>query len=212
VKADPVKIDSIKGDATPVKSGFRLSNGTWAVLTFVAVFVFGWLVYRDGIPPTWLRDFAAEIALRATADPNAPLPEDSRQVTPRGLADTPYICAANVIPLTWDKFVVVTNADEARAQPALVSAQWSGMWRSIEDLATELAHDKRYQAIILLKDGKVVGDELFFTFWADLRGIVRPEGYGPADAIFVAAVKDGSYVLSIPDEIPPTACTKKTAP
>ncbi|MHB1207312.1 MAG: hypothetical protein ACYCZX_17210 [Rhodospirillaceae bacterium] len=205
MQADPT-------DTAPAKRGFRLSNGTWAVLTFIAVFVFGWLVYRDGIPPTWLRDFAAEIALRATPDPNAPLPEDSRQVTPRGLADSPYICAANVIPLTWDKFVVVTNADEARAQADLTSAQWSGMWRSAQDLAAELEHDKRYQAIVLLKDGKVVGAELFFTFWADLRGIARVEGYGATDAIFVAAVKDGTYVLSNPDEIPPTACTRKAGP
>jgi hypothetical protein len=206
-----VKADPVNADTAPAKAGFRLSNGSWAVLTFIAVFVFGWLVYRDGIPPTWLRDFAAEIALRATADPNAPLPEDSRMATPRGLADSPYICAANVIPLTWDKFVIVTNAEEARVQPALAAAKWSGAWGSVEDLAKELAHDDRYQALVLLKDGKVVASELFFTFWANLKGIARAEGYGPADAIFVAAVKDGTYVLSTPDEIPPTACTKKAA-
>ena len=198
-------------ETAPTKPGFRLSNGTWAVLTFIAVFVFGWLVYREGIPPTWLRDFAAEIALRATPDPNAPVPEDSRQVTPRGLADSPYICAANVIPLAWDTFVVVTNADQARAQPALTAARWSGMWQSAQDLAVELEHDKRYQAIVLLKDGKVVGAELFFTFWADLKGIARLEGYGPADAVFVAAVREGTYVLTNPDEIPATACAKKAA-
>ena len=27
----------------------RLSNGTWAVVTFIAVFVFGWLVYRQNL-------------------------------------------------------------------------------------------------------------------------------------------------------------------
>jgi hypothetical protein len=205
-------VDPVTDDIAPVKKGFRLSNGTWAVITFVAVFVFGWLVYRDGIPPTWLRDFAAEIALRAEADPNAPLPEDSRQVTPRGLADTPYICAANVIPLVWDKFVVVTSADQVRAQADLTGAKWSGLWHSADDLAAELAKDERYQALILIKDQKVVGAELFFTFWGDLKSIARVEGYGPADAIFVAAVKNGTYVLTSPSDIPASACAKKVAP
>ena len=56
-------------ETAPTKPGFRLSNGTWAVLTFIAVFVFGWLVYREGIPPTWLRDFAAERSEEHTSTP-----------------------------------------------------------------------------------------------------------------------------------------------
>ncbi len=192
--------------------GFRLSNGTWAVLTFVAVFGFGWFMYRDGIPPAWLRDFAAEIALRAEADPDAPVPEDSRQVTPRGLAGTPYICVANIIPLTWDKMVVVTNADEARTQTDLVNASWKGAWSSAENLSNELARDERYQAVVLLRDGKVEAAELFFTFWANLKNLARPDGFTPGDAIFVAAVRKGTYVLSIPPEIPADACIKKAAP
>lgn len=198
--------------APPPKSKLSngtLSNGSWAVLTFIAVFVFGWLVYRQGIPPAWLRDFAADIALRAEADPEAPLPEDSRQQTPRGLADSPYICAGNVIPLAWDKMDVVTTADEARANPDLSGAVWKGQWDSVNDLANELARDPRYQAIVLLKDGKVQAAELFFTFWGDLKGLARPEGFTPADAIFVAAVKKGTYVLSSPADIPPNACMKK---
>ncbi len=190
----------------------KLSNGTWAVLTFIAVFVFGWLVYRQGIPPVWLRDFAADIALRAEADPAAPLPEDSRQATPRGQAGSPYICAANVIPLSWDKLVVVTTADEARQNAALGNAVWSGNWESAGDLANELARDERYQALVLLKDGKVAAAELFFTFWADLKPLARPEGFVPAEAIFVAAVKKGTYVLTVPADIPPDACPQKGSP
>lgn len=187
----------------------RLSNGTWAVLTFIAVFVFGWLVYRQGIPPAWLRDFAADIALRAEADPDAPLPEDSRQVTPRGLADTPYICAANVIPLSWDRLVVATTADEARMNAILSNASWTGAWDSAGDLANELARDSRYQAVVLLKDGKVQAAELFFTFWADLKDLARPEGFSANEAIFVAVVRKGAYVLTTPAEIPPDACPQK---
>lgn len=190
----------------------RISNGTWAVVTFVAVFVFGWLVYRQGIPPAWLRDFAADIALHAEADPDAPLPEDSRQATPRGLAGSPYICAANVIPLTWDKLIVATTADEARMNAELSNASWTGAWDSAGDLANELARDPRYQAVVLLKDGKVRAAELFFTFWADLKPLARPEGFTPADAIFVAAVKKGTYVLTTPAEISPNACPRKANP
>ena len=198
-------------EPAPETTNFRMSNGSWAVLTFIAVFVFGWLVYRDGIPPTWLRDFAAEIALRATADSAAPLPEDSRQATPRGLADSPYICAANIMPLAWDKMVVVTTPEEALAQSDLASAAWQGTWNSAEDLGNQLASDKRYQAIVLLKDGKVQAAELFFTFWADLKALARPEGFAPTDAIFVAAVKGGTYVLTMPTDLPPNACMKKAA-
>lgn len=190
----------------------RLSNGTWAVVTFIAVFVFGWLVYRQGIPPAWLRDFAAEIALLAEADPEAPLPEDTRQATPRGLAESPYICAANVIPLSWDKLLVATTADEARTNADLGSASWTGNWSSAGDLANELARDSRYQAVVLLKDGKVQAAELFFTFWADLKGLARPEGFTPNQAVFVAAVKKGTYVLTTPAEIPPDACPQKGSP
>ncbi len=190
----------------------KLSNGTWAVLTFIAVFVFGWLVYRQGIPPVWLRDFAADIALRATPDPDAPLPEDSRQATPRGLATSPYICAAGVIPVAWDKLVVVTTADEARMNAMLSNASWTGAWDSAGDLANELARDARYQAVVLLKDGKVQAAELFFTFWADLKPLARAEGFAPNEAIFVAEVKKGAYVLNIPAEIPPNACPEKGSP
>lgn len=188
----------------------RLSNGTWAVITFIAVFVFGWLVYRQGIPPAWLRDFAADIALRAAADPEAPVPEDSRQATPRGLADSPYICAANVIPMAWDRMLIATTADEARMNAELSNASWSGAWDSAGDLANELARDPRYQALVLLKDGKVQAAELFFTFWADLKPLARPEGFTPNDAIFVAAVRKGTYVLTTPAEIPPNACPQRT--
>lgn len=194
------------------RRGFRLSNGTWAVLTFIAVFGFGWFMYREGIPPAWLRDFAAEIALRAAADPDAPTPEDSRQVTPRGLADSPYICTANITPLPWDKMVVVTSAEEARTQADLAAASWKGAWSSADSLANELARDQRYQAVVLLKDGKVQAAELFFTFWANLKALARPEGFTPGAAIFIAAVRNGTYVLSVPTEIPATACMKKPAP
>lgn len=194
----------------PPKS--KLSNGTWAVVTFIAVFVFGWLVYRQGIPPVWLRDFAADIALRAAADPDAPLPEDSRQATPRGLANSPYICAANVIPLAWDKLVVATTGDEARQNADLGNASWTGAWDSAGDLANELARDPRYQAVVLLKDGKVQAAELFFTFWADLKALARPEGFSPGEAVFVAAVRKGTYVLTTPAEIPRDACPRKAQP
>lgn len=198
--------------AKPSRLSGGLSNGSWAVLTFIAVFVFGWLVYRQGIPPTWLRDFAADIALRAAADPAAAPPEDMRQVTPRGLAASPYICAAEVIPIPWDKFVVVTSAEEARTSPGLADAAWSGQWDSAEDLAKELARDQRYQAIVLIKDGKVRAAELFFTFWANLKALARPEGFSPGNAIFVAAARKGTYVLDVPTEIPSDACLKRASP
>ncbi len=156
------------------------------------------------IPPVWLHDLAADIALRAEADANAPLPEDSRQASPRGLADSPYVCVAKLVTQPWDRIVFVTAAQDMRTHPVLTAAKWPG--DAIDDVATELAKDKRYQLVVLLKDNTVVDAQKFFTFWANLEGVARAEGFTPADAIFTAASKDGVYVVSLAENAPADAC------
>jgi hypothetical protein len=183
----------------------RPSNGTLAVLAFVLVLVVGWLAYRNTIPPRWLHDFGEEIAIHAAPDPNAPPPEDSRQATPRGLSSSPYICAARAIHIPWDRIEFIASKEDARGVEALVAAKWPAN-KTLDAFADEVRHDPRYQGIVLLKDNRVVAAELFFTFWADLSALARPSGFTPADAVFTARVANGTYVLSVPKDVPADGC------
>ncbi len=189
--------------AAPARRRFA-STGTALVVGFVLLFVFGWFVYRPYIPPAWLRDFAADIAFRAAADPDPPPPTDTRQATPRGLADSPYICVAKVVDEPWDRFVAVAGGQDVRSHPILSGARWLSF--SHEDLAAQMARDNRYQLLVLLKDNAVLDAQLFYTFWGTLDGIARPEGFTPDEAIFTAASKGGIYVVTHAADAPADAC------
>jgi len=181
-----------------------ISTGTLLVIGLGLVLLVGWFGYKPMIPPVWLHALAADIALRAAADPNAPLPEDSRQATPRGLADSPYICVAKLVTQPWDRIVVVTANQDLRSHPVLTTAKWAG--DGMDDVAAKLATDKRYQLFVLLKDNAVIDAQLFYTFWADLEGVARPDGFTPAEAVFTAASKGGVYVVSLAENAPRDAC------
>lgn len=180
------------------------STGTALVLGLGLVFFIGWFAYQPMIPATWLHDLAADIALRAPADPNAPAPEDSRQASPRGLAASPYICMAKIIHVPWDRIVAVTTDENLRAHPVLTAAIWPK--NNLAAVAAEMARDPRYQLLVLLKDKAIVDTQMFFTFWANLEGIARPEGFTPEEAIFTAASKDGTYVVTQAVDAPSDAC------
>ena len=184
--------------------GRFLSTGTALVLGLGLVLLLGWFAYQPMIPPVWLHDLAADISLRAAADPDAPLPQDSREASPRGLADSPYICVAKIVQKPWDHIVAVTSVEDLRAHPVLTAATWPK--NNLEAVIAEMAHDDRYQLFVLLKDNTVVEAEMFYTFWANLDGVARPEGYTPEQAIFTAASKNGVYIVSAPDDAPPDAC------
>ncbi len=158
------------------------------------------------IPPPWLRAFGAEIALRAAADPQAPEPEDTREASPRGLADNPLICLANIATQPWDQVVFVTyNQGKALAEhPVLSRAEWPD--RAAKQ--AQLNADDRYQLVVLLRNGKVINSEFFFTFWADLAALSRPEGYTPQDAIFTAESHAGHYVLNVVPNASLDSCPK----
>jgi hypothetical protein len=179
-------------------------TGTRVVLGLGLFILIGWFAYRPYIPPAWLHDLSADIALRAEADPNPPLPEDSRQETPRGLADKPYICVANVVEGPWDRIFAVTAKQDLRSHPVLAEAVWPE--RSLEDTAAELARDERYQVFVLVKDNTVMDAQLFYTFWGKLDDIARPEGYGRDEAVFTAASRGGVYLLSPAVDVPADAC------
>jgi len=180
-------------------------NGHVLVLGLALSLIVGWLIYRNFIPDQWLRNFAADIALRGTPDPNAPLPTDSRQATPRGLADHPYICLRKLVPFSWDRMIVVPSGGDLQRTPGLGGVVWPDDMP--EKYRAEMASDRRYQLIVLLKGDRVVGSDLFYTFWGDLSALARPDGFIPETAIFTAVVRNGRYVLT-PVEPPfPPVCS-----
>jgi hypothetical protein len=172
----------------------KIRSGTVLVLGLIAAMAAGWFLYRQFIPATWLRNFAADIALRAAPDPAAPPPADTREATPRGLAASPYICLRKLVPFDWDRLIVVPSRGDLRTMPELQGVTWP------DDAPTRyparMATDPRYQLIVLVKGDKVVADELFYTIWADLSALARPEGFAPETAIFTAVVQGGRYVLT----------------
>lgn len=193
--------------SNPVNDGGKprsVKTGTLVVLGLVAVIAVGWIWYRPYIPPEWLHSFASDIALRANIDPNAPTPEDMRQASPRTVAESPYICVGKVIQEPWDRIVAVTNADSLRDHAVLKQATWPK--NNFNEFVDQLGRDKRYQLLVLLKDNTVEEAQLFYTFWGQLDGIARPEGFAREEAIFTADSKSGVYVVSAAVDVPPETC------
>lgn len=181
-----------------------VSSGTLLILGVGLVLLVGWFAYQPYIPPIWLHDLSADIALRASVDPGAGPPEDMRQASPRDLADSPYICVAKTVHIPWDHMFVVTSAQDLRGHPALAQASWPH--HDFEEMADQLKRDKRYQLLVMTKDSAVVDAQLFYTFWGNLDAIARPEGFNRAEAVFTAASKDGIYVVSPATEAPADVC------
>ncbi len=168
------------------------------VIFFIAVgLAIASYFYVKTVPPAWLHDFGADIALRAAADPNAAEPEDSREATPRGLADNPLICATRFIPQPWDRIFFVTHEQGKTLSQHVVLGKARWVDNSIGSLQSQLVADDRYQLVVLMNGDQVREVQMFFTFWADLSGLARPEGFMPSDAIFTAASLQGRYVLNV---------------
>src|SRR5436190_3142033 len=97
----------------------KVRSGTVLVLGLGAIMAVGWFSYRLFVPPRWLHDLAGDIAYRATPDPNAPAPRDTREARPPAQPDHPYICVARLVRFPWDRMVVVPSRGDPRAEPAL---------------------------------------------------------------------------------------------
>jgi len=189
-----------------LKSAPWWRSGKLVVLGILAGLIVGGYFYRETVPPGWLRAFGAEIALRAAADPNPPLPEDAREASPRNLADNPYICLARIVTQPWDRVVFVTHAQgkTLAEHETLGRAAWAGR----EPAQKQLSADDRYQLVVLLNGEAVVDSQLFFTFWADLAGVADPKGFARDTAIFTAESRAGQYVLAPASTVTPDNCPK----
>jgi hypothetical protein len=176
----------------------KLRSGTALVVGLAAILGLGWFSYRAFVPPRWLHDFAGDIAYRATPDPNAPAPRDAREARPPANPEHPYICFAKLAPFPWDRMVVVPSGADPREAPGLKGIAWP----VAADHAVRMKADPRYQLIVLLHGEKVVADAFFFTFWADLTNLARPDGFTPETAVFTAAVEKGTHVLTPVDHLP----------
>ncbi len=195
-------------DHTPPTRAWYMRSGSLTIIGVATVLLVGWFAYQPYIPPIWLHDLAADIAFRATADSKVDVPEDFRQSTPRGQAESPYICVANTVHIPWDHMYVVTSAQDLRAHPALAQVTWPH--HNFADMADELKRDKRYQLLVMVKDNTVTDAQLFYTFWGDLSALAQPEGFNRENAVFAAASKDKLYIVS-PAENPPADVCRPTA-
>jgi len=169
-------------------------SGKIVVVGIFAGLLVGGYFYIQTVPPAWLRAFGAEIATRAAADPNPPQIEDAREASPRMPVDNPRICFARVVRTPWDRVVFVTY-DQGKTlaeHPTLSKATWDAR----DAAQRQLIADDRYQLIVLLKDNTVIDSQLFYTFWADLSGLARTDGFLPDDAIFQSQSLAGRYVLA----------------
>ena len=182
----------------------KSNTGKFVVIGLGLFFIVGTYFYQRYIPPAWLHDFGADIALRAVADPNAPVPDDSRQASPRGLADSPYICPSKIVARPWDRMIVATSGDALRANPTLTAATWPD--NDMAAVAAKMGSDPTYQIIVLVKDNTVSTSEFFYTFWADLKALSRPEGFTRAEAVFTAASQQGIYVVAPAEGAPADVC------
>jgi len=191
-------------EPTDAKPRRGIKSGTAFVLGLGVCAVVGWLLYQPYLPREWLHSFSGEIAVRAAPDPTPPEAEDVRQVQKRETPSHPYICATDFIHVPWDRMVIVRAADDILTHPLLADANWGAMSR--DAIAAQMKSDKRYQLIVLLKNGAVVDAQLFFTFWGDLTALTRPDGFGRAEAVFTAYSDDGIYFVSPAAEVPPGIC------
>lgn len=181
-----------------------MKSGTAFVVGLAALGLAGWLLYQPYLPKTWLRDLSGEIAARAAPDPTPPPAEDVRQAQRREPAEHPYICAADIIRVPWDRILIVAAPDDILAHPVLAHAAWESGARAAT--AARMKGDPRYQLIVLLKDGAVADAELFFTFWGDLSALTRTDGFTRAEAVFTAASEDGVYVVAPAEPVPDGIC------
>lgn len=181
-----------------------MTSGTVFVLGLGVCAVVGLILYQPYLPKEWLHSFSGEIALRAAPDPTPPEAEDIRQAQRREVPPHPYICATDFIHVPWDRMVFIAAADDILTHPVLADANWGSLSR--DDMAAQMKSDKRYQLIVLLKDGVVQDAQLFFTFWGDLTALTRPDGFGRAEAVFTAYSNDGIYFVSPVAEVPAGVC------
>ncbi len=175
-----------------------ITSGTVLVIGLAAIMGLGWFSYRAFVPPQWLHDLAGDISYRSAPDPDAAPPRDTREAKPVVMPPHPYICVAKLVPFAWDRMVIVPSQADPRA--AMGGAAWDSS--KADDLAVRMAKDPRYQLVAFIKDNRVVADALFYTFWGDLGGIARAEGYSPDTAAFTAVVKDGTHMLALAEPFP----------
>ena len=172
----------------------KASSGTVVVLGLVGAFVAGWFIYRPYIPPAWLRSFAEEISYRATPDPFALPPADTREAKPRVVPDHPYICFARMVPFAWDRLIVVPSGHDPRLVAQISDAAWPA--GSLDDVAARMARDPRYQLIVLLQDKHIVAQAFFYGFWGNLSALAIEGGFTPTTAVFTSVVKNATHMLT----------------
>ena len=163
----------------------------WISAVAVVTAFAGWLVYDTMMAPEWMRNFSLEMTARATIVSD--ISKETAFSTMRGRAepDSPYICFTALAAFDWDRVFFVPPGGPV-SKP-LAELEW--VEGAVTDLNARLDSDPRYQLIAFEDDGVVVEHDYYFTIWADLSALGRPEGFGRAEAVFVAESNGTTFIV-----------------
>ena len=178
------------------------SGKFWILLVGLATLLAGWKIYESMMVPRWMRDFGLDMAARACIVSTNP--QDTVFSTMKGRAEpeNPYIYLANSARFDWDRVYVVGSGGQV-SEP-LINLEWNG--KDLEVLNRRMRQDDRYQLIAFERDRSIVDHGFYFTMWADLSALTRPEGLSRSEAVFVADSDGEIYSLSIAGANKDTSC------
>ena len=176
----------------------------WIVAIVVATIAAGTFLYDMMMAPKWMRDFGLDMAAKATIVSVGTQATAFSTMKGRPEPDSPYICMVHAAPFSWDRVYFVASG--GNALDSLENLDWDG--GAIDDLRRQMASDQRYQLIVFAKDNRVIEQGYYFTLWADLAALGRPEGFNRQDAVFQADSNGEVYTLTVAKDAPANACAE----
>jgi hypothetical protein len=164
----------------------------------------GWVMYDAMMAPRWMRDFGLEMAAKATIVSSRS--EETAFSTMKGRAEpeSPYICLADITSFDWDRVYVIGSDGQVTGD--LGAKDWQG--EDLNVLNRRMREDNRYQLIAFERQGQIIEQGFYFTMWADLTDLARPEGFTPNEAVFLADSDGEVYTLSVAGPASANHCTE----
>ena len=160
---------------------------------FILVFSMILLMYKVVLGPVWVRSLAKEITMRAELS--------SDQINngivfsvmkDRPEPEMPFICMNRVANFSWDKVYFIGSVNSLDSFFSKID------WTNIDKkkYIDRLTRDDRYQLIVFVSENKVVDHAFYFTLWADVSDLDRPQGYEKNQSVFTAESNGYSFRLA----------------
>lgn len=170
---------------------FWRQGKVWMSAVAVVTAIAGWMIYDAMMAPAWMRDFGLDIAARAKIVAVSGDATAFSTMKGRVEPDSPYVCFANLANFEWDRVYFVPSGGPV---PDHVSAlAWDE--GAVAEVNDRMAGDERYQVIAFESNGVVVAHDYYFTMWADLTALARPDGFSKTEAVFVAESDGETYTV-----------------